>query len=85
MPDFGTTRLTGEIGAIFDDIRKKIDEAKMSIAGAATELVEEVRGYDDVARALRAERDTVRKHIDSLLGNRPPVDVRPMNQNGDVK
>lgn len=76
MPEVGATRLSGSIAALFDTVRKKMDEAQLTVVAAATELMAEVNGYDDVAKALRSERDAVRSHVNSLLGNNPPPDKK---------
>ena len=70
MPEIGgTTKFTGELGSMFDGIRKAMDDAKMGIAGAASELVEEVKGLNVIETALRKETDGVRQFKVKLLGN----------------
>lgn len=87
MPEIGATKLAGSIGVLFEDVRRTMDEAKANVSGALSELVAEVKGYDQVAKAIRAERDTIRSHINDLLGNAPPTesDDRPTNPNGGAR
>ena len=65
----GTTKLMGELGGIFAGIRKAMDEAKLGIAGAASELMTEVKDLKVVEVAIRKETDSVRQFKVELLGN----------------
>jgi hypothetical protein len=66
---FGTERLMGDLGGLFQNIQKTLDEAKTGIAGAASELMLEVKGLNVVEKAIRKETDSVRKFKVDLLGN----------------
>lgn len=80
MPD-DANRLTGDISGalggslrgILADVRRAVDETRMEIAGAAAELVEEVKTGKQVARALRQEAANVRAEYATVLGNAPPA------------
>lgn len=80
MPD-ETNRLTGDISGalggslrgILADVRRAVDETRLEIAGAAAELVEEVKTGKQVARALRQEAANVRAEYATVLGNGPPT------------
>lgn len=72
MPEAGGKKLAGEFGGMLADVRKMIDEAKIGIAGAITELVTEVKAGKQVERAIRDEAATVRKAFGEMLGNNPP-------------
>lgn len=65
----GTTKLAGELGGIFDEVRKAVADAKLGISGAASELMTEVRGLKVVESAIRKETDGVRQFKVQLLGN----------------
>ncbi len=70
MPeDLGGKRLVGELGAMFDDVRKAVAEAKQGIAAAGAELMTEVQGLKTVETAIRSETDSVRAFKVKLLGN----------------
>ena len=75
MPEVGATKLSGSIADIMAGVRAKMDEARLEVTAAASELVAEVSGYSDVAKALRKERDQVRADVDALLGNNPPAET----------
>ncbi len=72
MPEIGATGLAGSISALFDDLRTKMNDKAARVAHAVGELGIEVDGYDDVVKAVQTERDKVRAHVNSLLGNNPP-------------
>lgn len=74
MPEIGGKKLAGELGAMLQDVRRLVDEVRLDVAGAATELASEIRGGKDVAKALRAEAAEVRKAFSEVLGNQPPAD-----------
>lgn len=70
MPEIsGGNKLVGDLGALFADLRKTVEEAKIGIAGAASELVEEVKGLKNVETALRGETQSVRQFKAQILGN----------------
>lgn len=70
MPEIaGSTKLSLDLGTIFDGIRKEMDIVKADIAAASNELVAEIQGGKNVAKALRAEAVTVRKTFAQVLGN----------------
>lgn len=80
MPEIGGKRLAGELGGMLADVRKMVDEAKLGLAGAVTELVTEIKSGKEVERAIRAEAAEVRKAFGEVLGNAPPTD--PPRPNG---
>ena len=80
MADDGNLKLTGEVSGLLGgslkgvlaDVRKAVDEVRLEIAGAASELVEEVKTGKQIARALRSEAANVRAEYATILGNAPP-------------
>ncbi len=64
--------LGGSLSGILSDVRKAVDDVRLDIAGAASELVEEVRAGKQIARALRTEAANVRAEYATILGNAPP-------------
>lgn len=75
MPEIGATKLGGAIGQLIADARRQMEETRLEVAGAVTELMAEVAGYSDLAKDIRAERDQVRKDVNELRGNGPPAGV----------
>jgi vacuolar-type H+-ATPase subunit C/Vma6 len=69
MAEIGGKRMVGEIGALLDDVRKSIADAKLGITGAVTELVEEVKDLKNIETAIRGETAAVRDLKTSVLGN----------------
>lgn len=74
MPEIGGSgKMVGELAAMFEglrtDLKKVVDEAKLDVAAAGAELVEEVRGLKAMAPALRAETKAVRDFKTQILGN----------------
>jgi hypothetical protein len=69
MAEIGATKLVGEIGGLFEDIRKTLAEAKIGIAAAASELMTEVKDLKVVETAIRGETESVRKFKTNMLGN----------------
>lgn len=69
MPEIGGSRMVGEIGGMLADVRKTIDAAKLGIAGALTELTDEVGQLKNVEAAIRSEAKAVRDMKTSILGN----------------
>ena len=70
MPEIsGGNQLIGDLGTLFDDLRKTVADAKIGIAGAASELVEEVKGLKNIETALRTETKSVRDFKTKVLGN----------------
>lgn len=69
MAGFGTDKLVGELGGLFQNIQKTLDEAKTGISAAASELMLEVKGLNVVETAIRKETESVRKFKVGLLGN----------------
>ena len=69
MPEIGGKKLSDDIGGMLADVRKTIDEAKIGLAGAVTELTEEVNGLKHVETAIRGEAKAVRDMKASILGN----------------
>ena len=75
MPEIGGKRLSGEFGSMIAGVHKLMDETKLEIAAAVTELTEEVRGGKQVAAAIRQEAAHVRNAFGGVLGNKPPDDA----------
>ena len=70
MPEIGGSgKLIGDLGTLFADLRKTVDDAKIGIAGAASELVEEVKGLKNIETAIRTETKSVRDFKTQVLGN----------------
>lgn len=70
MPEIsGGNQLVGDLGTLFEELRKTVADAKMGIAGAASELVEEVKGLKSVETAIRGETKSVRDFKTQILGN----------------
>jgi hypothetical protein len=70
MPEIsGGNQLIGDLGTLFADLRKTVEEAKLGIAGAASELVDEVKGLKNIETALRGETQSVRDFKTKVLGN----------------
>ena len=76
MPELGGKTLAGNVKAMLGDLRKKIDDAKINVASAVTELQSEIASADAVARQLRDEADAVREAFGEVLGNNPPEDAK---------
>jgi hypothetical protein len=71
MPEIGGKKLSGEFGEMLAGVRRMIDETKLDIAAAVSELTTEVRGGKQVAKALREEAAHVRSAFGAVLGNDP--------------
>lgn len=70
MPDqLGGKKLVGELGGILASVRKTVEDARIGIAGAASELMEEVRDLKTVETAIRSETQAVRAFKTEVLGN----------------
>jgi hypothetical protein len=70
MPEIsGGHKLIGDLGDLFADLRKTVEEAKLGIVGAASELVEEVKELKHVETAIRGETKSVRDFKTKVLGN----------------
>jgi hypothetical protein len=69
MPEIGGKRMAGEIGGMLRNVRAMIDEAKLGITGAVTELMTEVSELKHVEMAIREETASVREMKTSILGN----------------
>lgn len=67
--EIGGKRLVGDLGGIFGQMRKAVEEARLGVAGAASELMTEVQGLKNVEKAIRSETATVREFTASVLGN----------------
>lgn len=80
MADEGNLKLTGEVSGLLggslkgmlSDVRKVVEETRLEITGAASELVEEIKAGKQIARALRTEAANVRAEYATILGNAPP-------------
>lgn len=77
MPEVGGKRLAGEFAGMLSDVRKAVDEIKLEVAGAVTELMTEIQAGKSVAKAIRAEADEVRQAFGTVLGNAPPAEESP--------
>ena len=73
-----SSEISGAIGAslagVLAEVRKAVEETRLEIAGAASELVTEVRAGKQIARALRTEAANVRADYAKILGNAPPAE-----------
>lgn len=74
MPEIGgSTQIVGDLTTMFADLRRDlkaaVDAAKLEVAAAGSELVEEVKGLKVMATAIRAETKGVRDFKTSILGN----------------
>ena len=71
MPELGGKRLAGElVSGIRASVGKAMDESKLQIAGAVTELVIEIRdGTKQVVKAVQAEAMAVRGEFSDIIGN----------------
>jgi hypothetical protein len=69
MPEIGGKKLAGEFGQMLSDLRKQMDEMKLSLAAAVTELTEEVKAGKQVEQAIRQEAAVVRETFGGVLGN----------------
>lgn len=75
MPEIGGKKLATDFGSMMADVRKAIDDAKMTVAGAVHELKDEIAtGARNSAKAIRIEATAVRDGFAQLLGNGAPVD-----------
>jgi hypothetical protein len=69
MAEIGGKKLVGELGGIFDQIRKVVEEAKLGVAAAASELMVEAQGVKAIETAIRSETKAVRDFKAQVLGN----------------
>lgn len=69
MPELGGKKLAGDIGGMLADVRRSIESAKAGLAGAVTEMIEEVEGLKHVEAAVREETKAIRDMKTSILGN----------------
>ncbi len=70
MPqEIGGKRLIGDLGAMFDQIKQVVAEAKLGVAAAASECIEEVRGVKAIETAIREETAAVRAFKAKMLGD----------------
>lgn len=75
MPEIGGKKLATDFGSMMADVRKAIDDAKLTVAGAVHELKDEIAiGARNSAKAIRIEATAVRDGFAQLLGNGAPVD-----------
>lgn len=75
MPEIGGKKLATDFGSMMADVRKAIDDAKITVAGAVHELKDEIAtGARNSAKAIRIEATAVRDGFAQLLGNGAPVD-----------
>lgn len=70
MPqDLGGKRLVGELGGMFDQVRKAVADAKLGVAAAVSECITEVEGIKQVEKAIREETAAIRTFKSDMLGN----------------
>lgn len=69
MADIGAKKMIGEIGGLLEGVRKVVDDAKIGLTGAASELMIEVKGLKAVETLIRTETASVRQMKTDLLGN----------------
>jgi len=70
MPqEIGGKRLVGDLGAMFDQIKQVVAEAKLGVAAAASECIDEVRGVKIIEAAIREETAAVRQFKKQMLGD----------------
>jgi len=69
MAEIGGKKLVGELGGILGQVRKAAEDARLGIAGAASELMAEVGNLKQVEKAIRSETASVREFATSVLGN----------------
>lgn len=69
MPEIGGKKLAGEFSASFGGVRKALEEARLSIAGAVTELLAETSRISQTERVVRGETAALKKMNDDVLGN----------------
>jgi len=69
MVEIGGKKLVGDLSGIFGQVRKAAEEARLGIAGAASELMAEVQNLKQVEKAIRTETASVRTFATSVLGN----------------
>lgn len=70
MPDAtGGKKMVGEIGGMLASVRKVMEEAKLGIEGAVSELMTEVKDLKHIEVAIRDETKSVREMKTSILGN----------------
>lgn len=69
MSEIGGRKMVGEIGGMLADVQRIIADAKIGIAGALTELTDEVKELKNIETAIRGEAKAVRDMKTSILGN----------------
>ena len=69
MPEFGASKLSGDLDGMIEKIGREMDAVRLEIAGAVTGLVAEIQGGREVAKAIRAETMKVRGTWGKVLGN----------------
>lgn len=69
MPEIGGKKLAGEFTASFGGVRKALEEARISIAGAVTELLAETRRIGETEKVVRGETAALKRMNDDVLGN----------------
>lgn len=70
MP-IGGKKIAGDIvGGLKGEVAKAMDDCRLQIAGAVTELVNEIKdGTKQVVRAVHSEADGVRREFAEIVGN----------------
>lgn len=69
VAEIGGKKMVGELGSMFENIKKAVDSAKLGIVGAGAELMTEVKGMNAIEHAIRAETQSVRDFKTQMLGN----------------
>lgn len=69
LAEIGGKKMVGELGSMFENIKKAVESAKLGIVGAGAELMTEVKGMNAIESAIRAETQSVRDFKTQMLGN----------------
>lgn len=73
MPEIGGKKLAETFTGSFGDVRKMLEEARLSMAGAVTELMVETRRVGESEKIVRGETAALKKMNDDVLGNAETV------------
>lgn len=75
MPEIGGKSLAGDLRSALAGLRKVVDETKLEVAGAVSDVTVEVKNMKEVAKRLRAEANEMRQASAEMLGNESASDV----------